>query len=272
MLASHTQAAHYLPGASRRRGFTLIELLVVISIIALLIALLLPALGAARAVTRQLVCATNLHSLSQAAVTYANEHNGQLPRDYWPGQHLWEGNPHVLLPEAVNEELGGRYPVIPPNLDSGKGDRDKYLAAVFSEMEVLQCPTFPPTTRSPVTVTHPWTNAQVEIAEQPYDYVTNAFKLGADTGSSEVTKLGQISIPSAIIFATEASADLPLHQFGKHDVFNDGHLWDRPNPRMIRDDDQRHDGRLNVGFFDGHGETLEFDELDRGMFDPDLSP
>lgn len=51
-------------------GFTLIELLVVISIIALLVGILLPALGAARTAARELACLTQIRSLSQGMFTY----------------------------------------------------------------------------------------------------------------------------------------------------------------------------------------------------------
>ncbi len=62
----------------RQRGFTLIELLVVISIIALLIGLLLPALGAARHTARQAACLTNLRQLETAHWSYITDHDGQM--------------------------------------------------------------------------------------------------------------------------------------------------------------------------------------------------
>jgi prepilin-type N-terminal cleavage/methylation domain-containing protein/prepilin-type processing-associated H-X9-DG protein len=55
-----------------RRGFTLIELLVVISIIALLMAILLPVLGKARELARRSVCSNNLRTLALANHLYAN--------------------------------------------------------------------------------------------------------------------------------------------------------------------------------------------------------
>lgn len=61
-----------------RHAFTLIELLVVISIIALLIGILLPALGSARAAARQIACGSNIRQTVIAHTTYAVDHDGQI--------------------------------------------------------------------------------------------------------------------------------------------------------------------------------------------------
>lgn len=62
-----------------RKAFTLIELLVVISIIALLIAILLPALSKAQESARITQCASNLHQQGIATFTYANDNQFALP-------------------------------------------------------------------------------------------------------------------------------------------------------------------------------------------------
>lgn len=72
------------------QGFTLIELLLVITIIAILAALLLPALARAREMARQVVCTSNLRQMGLAFQMYATDNGGFLPRLMAPTKEWFE--------------------------------------------------------------------------------------------------------------------------------------------------------------------------------------
>ncbi|HMN41568.1 MAG TPA: prepilin-type N-terminal cleavage/methylation domain-containing protein [Phycisphaerales bacterium] len=97
---SHRSPRRSAP-AMRRGAFTLIELLVVIAVIALLIAILLPALGAAREAGRATTCSSSLHQIDLLMAAYAQDNREVYPphrsaaadatdADWWWGTLLYQ--------------------------------------------------------------------------------------------------------------------------------------------------------------------------------------
>jgi len=86
-------------------GFTLIELLVVIAIIAVLIGLLLPALGSARASSRALVCSSNMRQLGVGATMYADDNRGVIPALWWRGNQKPD-TPYADLQNPFSDKNG----------------------------------------------------------------------------------------------------------------------------------------------------------------------
>ncbi len=82
-------------------GFTLIELLVVVSIIALLVSILLPALSLAKHLAYEAHCAHNLHQINIGLVIYADQHYGRYPLE--PTEH----NPHPDLMAVIAADNPG---------------------------------------------------------------------------------------------------------------------------------------------------------------------
>ena len=119
---------------SRQSGFTLIELLVVISIIGILIAMLLPAVQAAREAARRMQCSNNLKQLCLSLHTFENGYRrlpmGDFKPPFWPTRHgLWQ----QVLPYIEQKPLYDQYRWDVNWYDPGNA------SAVGTHLNVMQC-------------------------------------------------------------------------------------------------------------------------------------
>jgi prepilin-type N-terminal cleavage/methylation domain-containing protein len=120
---------------SRRRfgGFTLVELLVVIAIIGILIALLLPAVQAARAAARRMQCANNLKQIGIAIQNYIQSERGE----YFP-------------PGSPGPRTHGLFSLILPHLEEENVFKDLDLEGIthneehrYTPIQTYVCPSYP---------------------------------------------------------------------------------------------------------------------------------
>ena len=100
---------------TRSRGFTLVELLVVIAIIGILIALLLPAVQAAREAARRMTCTNNLKQISVGVLNYESAHGhfppGATIDTFLPARCACRGTPFyvTILPYLEQQALDEMY-------------------------------------------------------------------------------------------------------------------------------------------------------------------
>jgi len=271
-----------------KKAFTLIELLVVISIIALLIALLLPALRQVRKNTQLMFCANNVRVYGQAGIVYANEHDGRVPRNWDSSEDPLSDrvNPFKLLAVEAAGALGEPDPMISmerkryySGLSGGaRREQDKYYAYHMSRMEVLQCPDFDPTLNpdgSPHTETALAPDGTaVTLDEQPLDYATNASAIRT-TGGGGIE--GEFSIdlvpnPGLVVYIAETSKTRPFTDFSFHDVFHTSHVPHGSASRVMRLDSKRHLQLCNLGFFDGHVSNRAPADITLREFNPYWNP
>jgi len=198
----------------KHQAFTLIELLVVISIIALLVSILMPALSKAREQARYVTCKTHLHQYGIAAQIMLMDNDDRYPVDAW----------HTLYNDTSIPDRYCRWHNKDYNLNIHPEEAGP-LWEYLENQNVHLCPTFYRVGLVEGSK-HPAHNPAIPIEPQ-YSYSMNAL-LGSDFG---VRKVSQVTRPTQTFFFAEENMWITSAYNGN--VLNDNALctiWNITSP------------------------------------------
>jgi prepilin-type processing-associated H-X9-DG protein len=223
-------------------AFTLVELLVVIGIIALLIAILLPALSRARETAKRVVCLSNLHQMVIAANAYVAESRGYYPvAQYSVPNRSGGGGCAYAWDFTTISSPGTPKQVVPGLLWGGHG----------ANVKIQQCPSFDGSSNSG---TDPYTG---------YNY--NTSYIGHGQGEYGPQDAHGIVPPAKAVQITNP-ARTAIFGDGQYSSGADKFMrapWPNPNDqematgiRTAGTQGFRHLGQTNVVFCDGHADSL----------------
>ncbi|NBC10441.1 MAG: prepilin-type N-terminal cleavage/methylation domain-containing protein [Planctomycetes bacterium] len=244
-------------------AFTLIELLVVISIIALLIAILLPVLGKVRTLGRQTMEMSAAHMLLLAHQTWTTEHKGELfsTTNHTPDNKVVNNHGDVLWdPQTSFSDAGSHAgyswrlaPYFDYNIEGGLLVNDQ--ARVLDEYDPAA-----PTTYNYLTNIVPSLGLNHSIGRNFHPI------LNPDPLSHEA----QVRQPTRLLITASAHSKLfPDYPNGYKEVKTPAAAYDPDNPGAFGNIHLRWDRKAVVGFMDGHAELMGEQDINdtKGLWD-----